>query len=218
MAKGILGTKVGMTQIFAEGGRAITVTVIEAEPCVVSQVKTVDSDGYDAIQIGMGSVKEKAKKAPLAGHFKKAGVEYLRNLVEIRVNEKENYEAGQAISVEIFAEGEKTDVVGISKGKGFAGVVKRWNFRGGPASHGSHFHRAPGSIGMCATPSRVHKGTKLPGRMGGERVTVQNLEVVRVDKDRNLLLLKGSVPGANGSLVLVKNAARGEGLRRRKHA
>lgn len=212
MAKGILGKKVGMTQVFGEGGKAITVTVIEAEPCVVSQVKTVKTDGYDAIQIGFGAVKEKAKKSPQRGHFKKGGVDYLKNLVELRLGViKDKYEVGQAISVEIFAEGEKTDVVGVSKGKGFAGVMKRWNFRGGPASHGSHFHRAPGSIGMCATPSRVFKGKKLPGRMGGDRVTIQNLEVVRVDKDRNLLLLKGSVPGANGSLVLVKNAVKARG-------
>ncbi|MDI6800074.1 MAG: 50S ribosomal protein L3 [Actinomycetota bacterium] len=211
MSKGILGKKVGMTQVFGEGGKAVTVTVIEAEPCVVCQVKTVKTDGYDAIQIGRGSVKEKAKKSPQKGHFNKAGVDYLKDLVELRLTEKDKYETGQAISVEIFAEGDKTDVVGISKGKGFAGVVKRWNFRGGPASHGSHFHRAPGSIGMCATPSRVFKGRKLPGRMGGDRVTVQNVEVVRVDKDRNLLLLKGSVPGANGSLVLIKNAVKARG-------
>lgn len=211
MSKGILGKKVGMTQVFGEGGKAITVTVIEAEPCVVCQVKTVKTDGYDAIQIGRGSVKEKAKKSPQKGHFNKAGVDYLKDLVELRLNEKGKYETGKAISVEIFAEGDKIDVVGISKGKGFAGVVKRWNFKGGPASHGSHFHRAPGSIGMCATPSRVFKGKKLPGRMGGDRVTVQNVEVVRVDKDRNLLLLKGSVPGANGSLVLIKNAVKARG-------
>ncbi|MDO8886062.1 50S ribosomal protein L3 [Candidatus Oleimmundimicrobium sp.] len=208
MSKGILGIKIGMTQIFNQDGRVIPATVIEAGPCVVTQMKSCDKDGYNAVQIGCGDIKENKVNKPLKGHFDKSKVGYKRYLAELRLDKNESFELGQSITVDIFSEGEKTDVVGISKGKGFAGVVKRWGFGGGPASHGSHFHRSTGSIGMCATPSRVLKGRKFPGRMGGKRVTTQNLEVVKVDKERNLLLLKGSVPGANGDLVLIKNAVK----------
>jgi len=209
MLKGILGKKTGMTQVFGKNGEIIPVTVIEAGPCVVAQIKTCKKDGYSAIQIGYGEIKDNKVNKPAKGHFEKAKVENKRHLAEISVEESEKFKLGQPITIDIFSEGEKTDVVGISKGKGFAGVVKRWGFGGGPGSHGSHFHRAPGSIGMCATPSRVFKGRKFPGHMGNSRVTVQNIEVVRVEKERNLLLLKGSIPGANGSLVLIKDAVKG---------
>ncbi len=209
MLKGILGKKTGMTQVFGKNGEIIPVTVIEAGPCVVTQIKTCKKDGYSAIQIGYGEIKDNKVNKPAKGHFEKAKVENKRHLAEISVEESEKFKLGQPITIDIFSEGEKTDVVGISKGKGFAGVVKRWGFGGGPDSHGSHFHRAPGSIGMCATPSRVLKGRKFPGHMGNSRVTVQNIEVVRVEKERNLLLLKGSIPGANGSLVLIKDAVKG---------
>ncbi|HDP70138.1 MAG TPA: 50S ribosomal protein L3 [Actinobacteria bacterium] len=208
MSKGILGKKIGMTQVFDESGKSIPVTVITAGPCVVTQIKTPNKDGYSAIQIGYGDVKEKRVNKPLKGHFDKAKIDSKKHLVELCVGKDEKFELAQRITVDVFNEGEKTDVVGVSKGKGFAGVVKRWGFRGGPGSHGSHFHRAPGAIGMCATPSRVLKGRKLPGRMGNKRVTAKNIEVVKVDKERNLLLLKGSVPGSNGGLVLIKNAVK----------
>ncbi len=211
MSKGILGKKIGMTQIFGQNGQAIPVTVIEAGPCVVVQTKTLNKDGYRAIQIGFGDKKEKKLNRPTKGHFDKVKAGYKKYLAELLVGKDEKFELGQLITVDIFSEGEKTDVVGVSKGKGFAGVVKRWGFAGGPASHGSHFHRAPGAVGMCATPSRVLKGKKLPGRMGGKRVTTQNIEVAKVDKERNLLLLRGSVPGANGNLVLIKNAIKASG-------
>lgn len=208
MMKGILGKKLGMTQLFGEDGRLSPVTVIEAGPCVVTQVKEEKEDGYSAIQIGYGDIKEKQVNKPLKGHFAKAKVSPTRYLAEIAVAEGEEYKAGQVIKADIFSQGDRADVVGISKGKGFTGVVKRWGFRGGPGSHGSHFHRAPGSIGACATPSRVYKGKRMPGQTGNKRVNIQNLEVVKVDPERNWLFLKGSVPGARGSLVMVKQSVK----------
>lgn len=205
MAKGILGKKIGMTQIFNEEGQAIPVTVIEAKPNVVIQKKTEETDGYNAIQIGFEDIKESKVNKPLRGHLKKAGVEPKRHLKEIRTNNIENYEVGQEIKVDIFKEGEKVDIVGTSKGKGFAGTVKRWNFSRGPMTHGSRYHRGPGSLGAGTDPARVFKGKKLPGRMGGEKVTVRNLEVVRVDPEKNVILVKGSVPGPRKGLLFLKN-------------
>jgi len=204
MAKGILGKKIGMTQIFDEEGQAIPVTVIEAKPNVVVQKKTVEIDGYNAIQIGFEDIKEHKLNKPLLGHFKKVGVSPKRYLKEIRTEDVEKYEVGQEIKVDIFKKGEKVDVVGTSKGKGFAGAIKRWNFSRGPMSHGSRYHRRPGSLGST-DPARVFKGRKLPGRMGGERVTIRNLEIVKVDPEKNMLLIKGSVPGPKKGLVLIKN-------------
>jgi large subunit ribosomal protein L3 len=212
MPRGILGKKLGMTQIFKEG-EVIPVTVIKAGPCVVTQIKSEDKDGYSAIQIGFEEAKEKHVNKPLKGHFEKAGVPPHRYLAEVRLEngEKENYKLGQKITVDIFKEGEKVDVTGVSKGKGFAGVVKRWGFRGFPASHGARYHRAGGSIGMAAFPARVIKGMKMPGRMGNRKVTVQNLEIVDIDKEKNLLLVKGAVPGHKGSLIFIKEAVKVKG-------
>ncbi len=204
--KGILGEKVGMTQIF-DDTRAIPVTVIKAGPCFVTQVKTVDTDGYDAVQLAFATPKRTTR--PMQGHFEKAGVQPARHLVEVRTDDAGSYQPGQQVSVDIFSEGEKADVVGVSKGKGFAGPMKRHGFGGLKASHGTHrVHRAPGSIGACATPSRVFKGMRMAGRMGADRVTVLNLEVVQVDPERNLLLVKGAVPGPDGGLVLIRSAVK----------
>ncbi len=212
MPRGILGKKLGMTQIFKEG-EVIPVTVIKAGPCVVTQIKSEDKDGYTAIQIGFEEAKEKNINKPLKGHFERAGVSLHRYLAEVRLKngERENYKLGQKITVDIFKEGEKVDVTGVSKGRGFAGVVKRWGFRGFPASHGARYHRAGGSIGMAAFPARVIKGMKMPGRMGNRKVTVQNLEIVDIDKEKNLLLLKGAVPGHKGSLIFIKEAVKTKG-------
>lgn len=203
MAKGILGKKIGMTQIFAEDGQVIPVTVVEAGPCVVVQKKTEEVDGYNAYQIGFGKMKPKHIKKPLKGHFEKAGVDAKKHLREVDYDQE--YNAGDEIKVDIFAEGEKVDVVGISKGKGYAGTIKRWNFHRGPMAHGSKFHRAPGSLG-AVDAARVFKGKKMSGRLGGERVTIQNLEVVRVDLERNIILIKGSIPGPKKGIVLVRHA------------
>jgi large subunit ribosomal protein L3 len=203
--KGILGEKLGMTQIFTEDGRALPVTVIQAGPCKVVQVKTPETDGYSAVQLGYAE-RGNAKK-PMVGHFAKAGVEPMRYVVEMRTDEA--FEAGQEITVDIFAQGERTDVVGVSKGKGFAGVMKRHGFSGLSASHGTEKkHRSPGAIGACATPSRVYRGTRMAGQMGNERVTVLNLEVVEADAERGLLLLRGAVPGPNGGLVMVRSSVK----------
>jgi large subunit ribosomal protein L3 len=212
MPRGILGKKLGMTQIFKEG-EVIPVTVIKAGPCVVTQIKSEDKDGYSAIQIGFEEAKEKHVNKPLKGHFKRTGITPQKYLAEVRLEngEKENYKLGQKITVDIFKEGEKVNVTGVSKGKGFAGVVKRWGFRGFPASHGARYHRAGGSIGMAASPARVIKGMKMPGRMGNRKVTVQNLEIVNIDKEKNLLLLKGAVPGHRGSLIFIKEAVKAKG-------
>jgi large subunit ribosomal protein L3 len=204
MARAILGRKLGMTQVWGEGDRLIPVTVIEAGPCVVSQLKTIKRDGYSAVQLAYGDIKPSKVNKPMAGHFKKAGVEPRRHVAEIRLDEGESHKVGEQVKVDIFEAGSNVHVTGTSKGKGFQGVMKRHNFKGGPGGHGSHFHRAPGAIGQCATPSRVFKGIGLPGHMGDETVTVRNLEVVRVDTEQNLLLLKGAVPGGKGSLLVIR--------------
>lgn len=206
MVTTILGRKLGMTQVWSEDDRLIPVTVIEAGPCVVTQVKTDKTDGYSAIQIGFGDIAERKVNKPMAGHFEKAGVEPKRHLTEVRSDSAPALKAGDTITVEQFADTKSVHVSGVSKGKGFAGVIKRHNFRGGPGGHGSHAHREPGSIGQCATPSRVFKGKKLPGHMGSETVTVKNLDVVRIDAEQNLLIVKGAVPGAKGALLTVRAA------------
>jgi len=205
--KGILGEKLGMTQVFTESGRAVPVTVIQAGPCRVVQVKTPERDGYAAIQLGFRSRSRTSK--PLGGHFAKAGVEPTRDLVELRTDDASSYEPGQEIRVDVFAPGQRTDVVGVSRGKGFSGTMRRHGFHGLSASHGTkRKHRSPGSIGAAATPSRVFKGTKMSGQLGNERVTVLNLEVVEADAERGLLLLKGAVPGAPGSLLMVRSSVK----------
>ncbi len=211
--KAILGEKLGMTQVFDDESRAIPVTVVKAGPVHVVQVKTVENDGYNAIQISYGEVKQSKVNKPTAGHFAKAGVAPAAHLVEIKVDDPEEYEVGQEIKVtEVFEAGIRADVSGVSKGKGFAGVMKRHNFSGQGASHGNHkTHRAPGAIGACATPARVFRGKRMPGRMGGEKVTTLSLEVAGVDEERGLLLLKGSVPGPKGSVVLVREAVKARG-------
>ena len=205
--RGILGKKVGMTQVFQEDGSVVPVTVIEAGPCYVTQVRTEKRDGYRAVQLGYEPAKEKHLTKGQMGHLDQAGVSPLRYLREIRIREDEAFELGQEVLVDIFEPGERVDVVGKSKGRGFTGVVKRYGFAGGPKTHGqSDRLRAPGSIGACASPGRVWKGQRMPGRMGGKRVTSQNIEVVLVDPDRNLLAVKGSVPGPKGGFVIVKEA------------
>ena len=205
--KGIIGKKVGMTQVIKDNGEVVPVTVIEAGPCYVVQVRTPEKDGYRAVQLGFEKVKPKKLTKGERGHLERAGVPMLRYLREIRMRSNESYEVGQVIRADIFQPGERVDVVGKSKGRGFAGVVKRHHFGGGPHTHGqSDRERAPGSIGACATPGRVWKGMRMPGHMGAKRVTAQNLEVVLVDPDRNLLAVKGSVPGPNGGLVIIKEA------------
>ncbi|MER2473903.1 50S ribosomal protein L3 [Photorhabdus laumondii] len=206
---GLVGKKVGMTRIFTEDGVSIPVTVIEIEDNRVTQVKDLDNDGYRAIQVTTGSKKASRVNKPEAGHFAKAGVEAGRILREFRLSEGEEYAVGQSISVEIFADVKKVDVTGTSKGKGFAGTVKRWNFRTQDASHGNSLsHRVPGSIGQNQTPGKVFKGKKMAGQLGNERVTVQSLDVVRVDAERNLLLVKGAVPGSTGGNLIVKPAVK----------
>ena len=206
---GLVGRKVGMTRIFTEEGVSIPVTVVEVEVNRVSQVKTVETDGYNAIQVTCGSKKANRVSKPEAGHFAKAGVEAGRGLWEFRLESGEEFAVGAELSVEIFNEIKKVDVTGTSKGKGFQGAVKRWNFRTQDMTHGNSLsHRAPGSIGQCQTPGRVFKGKKMAGHMGSERVTTQNLEIVRVDAERNLLLIKGAVPGSTGGNVIVKPAVK----------
>lgn len=208
--KAILGEKIGMTQVFDDEARAIPVTVIKAGPCFVTQIKTKDVDGYSAIQISFRELPARKVNKPMAGHYAAAGVAPSRHLVEIRVDNPGDYKVGQEIKVaDVLVKGGKADVAGISKGKGFQGVIKRHNFSGQGASHGVHkVHRAPGSIGACATPARVFKGKKMPGRMGGERVTTLNVEIVDVDAERGILMLGGSVPGPSGSVVLVREAVK----------
>ncbi len=206
MINAIYGTKVGMTQLFDEDGKVIPVTVIEAAPNTVCQIKTTDTDGYEAVQLGFGTIKEKHLNKPMTGHFAKHGVEPTRHLREVRVDSAAEHELGEKVTVANFAEVKKVDVTGTSKGKGFAGVMRRYNFGGGPGGHGAHFHRAPGSIGQCASPSRVFKGVRLPGHMGCDTITTKNLEVVRVDEDMNLILLKGAVPGGKNGVVRIRMA------------
>jgi large subunit ribosomal protein L3 len=205
MSKGIIGKKLGMTQVFADDGATVGVTVVEVEPSVIVQVKTKDKDGYEAIQLGYGRIKQKNVTKPLQGHFNKANKGFFRNLKEFQA-ESGKYESGQEITAEIFQVGDFVDVVGTSKGKGFAGVVKRHGFGGCRATHGSMHHRAPGSIGASADPARVFKGTRMGGQMGNVRKTIQNIQVWQVRSDRNLLLLKGSVPGSENGFILIKKA------------
>ena len=201
MLQGFLGKKIGMTQIFREDGRVVPVTVIEAGPCVVTQVKTLESDGYEAVQLGFGDVKRRNK--PQAGHLKNSKLS--RCLREVSTDDTSEFEVGQTIGVDIFEAGEKIDVIGKSKGRGFAGVMKRWNFGGGPRTHGqSDRARAPGSIGGGTTPGKVYKGLKMAGHMGNRRITVKGLEIVEIDFERNLLLVKGGIPGATNSLVQIR--------------
>jgi len=204
MKKGLIGKKVGMTQIFAEDGRRIPVTVVEAGPCVVVQKKTVQTDGYDAIQVGFAAKEAHKATRPIVGHCKAAGQGAFTHLRELRLENVDGYSVGDVITAETFAPGDVVDVTGTSIGKGFQGVVKRWGFKGGRSSHGSRFHRAPGSIGCSATPSRVFKGKRMPGQMGNKRVTIQRLQVVRVDAADNLLLIKGAIPGSTNGVVVVK--------------
>lgn len=207
MTKGILGRKIGMTQVFAENGDLIPVTVVEAAPNVVLQMKSVETDGYEAIQLGFEDKREKLSNKPEKGHVAKANTAPKRFVREFRGADLGQYEVGQEVKVDIFAEGEIVDVTGISKGKGFQGAIKRHGQSRGPMAHGSRYHRRPGSMGPVA-PNRVFKGKLLPGRMGGEQITVQNLEIVKVDAERNLLLIKGNVPGARKALVKIKSAVK----------
>jgi large subunit ribosomal protein L3 len=204
MINAIYGKKIGMTQLFDEDGKVIPVTVIEAAPNKVCQVKTTATDGYEAVQLGFGTIKEQKVNKPMAGHFAKQGVEPVRYLREVRVADGAEHTVGEEVTVANFAEVKKVDVTGTSKGKGFAGVMRRYGFGGGPGGHGAHFHRAPGSVGQCAYPSRVFKGVRLPGHMGCDTVTTKNLEVVRVDEDMNLIMLKGAVPGGKNGVVRIR--------------
>ena len=207
LTKAILGKKIGMTSIFNDAGEAVAVTLIEAGPCVVVQKKTVENDGYSAIKVGYEDIKEKKLNKPDLGQFKKHQLKPKKYLKEFKLQDADKYNVGDEIKVDMFQPGDRVDVVGISIGKGFAGGVKRWNFNRGPMSHGSMYHRRPGS-GGATDPARVFKGRKLPGHLGAERVTVQNLEVVKVDVDKNLLIIKGSVPGPKKSLLFIKNTVK----------
>ena len=208
MKKAILATKVGMTQIFNEDGTLIPVTVLQAGPCVVTQVKTEENDGYASVQVGFGEIREKLVNKPETGHFKKAGVEVKRFVKEFKFENAAEYEVGQEIKADIFAAGDKIDATAISKGKGFQGAIKRHGQSRGPMTHGSKYHRHAGSNGACSDPSRVFKGKGMPGQMGNVQVTVQNLEIVRVDTENNLLLVKGAVPGPKKSLVTIKETVK----------
>jgi large subunit ribosomal protein L3 len=206
---GILGTKLGMTQVFNEAGQVVPVTVVQAGPCVVTSVRTPDTDGYSAVQLGYGEINPRKVTKPVAGLFEKAGVTPRRYLAEIRTEGASEYTLGQEVTAGVFEAGQKVDVSGKSKGKGFAGVMKRHGFKGLSSSHGTQRkHRSPGSIGACATPGRVFKGVRMAGRMGAAKTTVQGLTVQAVDNDKNLLLIKGAIPGANGSLVVVRSTVR----------
>ena len=209
MQKALIGKKIGMTQIFDEKGKVVPVTVVEAGPCVVSQLKTVETDGYEAVQIGFGDIKPKHVTKPLQGHFKKADVAPKKVLKEFRFDDCSAYELGQIIKADVFETGDKVDVTGKSKGKGYAGVIKRWNFARLKESHGTGPNaRHGGSMGACSSPSRVWKGKKMAGHLGAEKVTVQNLTVVKIDAENNLLAIKGAVPGPNGGYVVVKDSVK----------
>jgi large subunit ribosomal protein L3 len=206
--RGIVGEKLGMTQVFVET-RAVPVTVLKAGPCLVAQIRTRDTDGYDAVQLAYGQLRPRDVNRPTKGHFEKTGSEAMRHLVELRTDDAAAYAPGQQVTADIFAPGDTVDVVGVSKGKGFSGVMKRHGFAGLRASHGvERKHRSPGSIGACATPSRVFKGMPMAGQAGNQRVTVLNLEVIQSDPERGLLLVKGAVPGPNGGLVMVRSAVK----------
>ena len=208
MKKAILGTKVGMTQLFAEDGKVIPVTVIQAGPCTVVQKKTVETDGYEAVVVGYGEVREKSLNKPQKGKFAKADVAFKKYLREFRLDDISSLNVADEIKADVFEAGEKVDVSGISKGKGFAGPMKRWGLHRGPMSHGSGYHRGSGSMGACSNPGRVMKGKKLPGHMGVVKVTVQNLEIVKVDAEAGLILVKGAIPGNKGGLVTVRNGVK----------
>ncbi|ELC8449403.1 50S ribosomal protein L3 [Clostridium perfringens] len=208
MKKAIIGKKVGMTQIFDENGRVIPVTVVEAGPCVVVQKKTVETDGYDAIQVGFGELREKLVNKPRKGHFAKAGVSLRRTLKEFRMEDIANYNVGDEIKVDTFEIGDKVDVSGVSKGKGFQGTIKRWNASRGPMSHGSKFHRAPGSMGAASDPSRTFKNKRMPGHMGAKNTSVLNLEVVKIMPEKNIILIKGGIPGPNKGTVVIRNSVK----------
>ena len=210
MKKALIGKKVGMTQIFGENGVVIPVTVIEAGPCVVAQVKTLENDGYEAVQLGFGEVKENKVNKPVKGHFAKSNVQPKKHLREFRLDSIEGIKVGDELKADVFTEGEKIDVQGTSKGKGFQGVIKRHGQHRGPMGHGSMYHRRPGSMGPTSTPGRVFKGKKLPGHMGHVTVTIQNLDVVKVDMDKNVILVKGSVPGAKGAILKIKSAVKAQ--------
>ena len=208
MKKSLLGQKVGMTQIFTEDGNMIPVSVIVADPNVVVQVKTTDKEGYDAIQVGYGVIRDKLVNSPQKGHFKKAGIQFKRHLREFRLEDCSPYNIGTEIDVNIFSQGEKVDVIGVSKGKGFQGTIKRWNGHRGPMSHGSKFHRSVGSMGASSDPSRTFKNKKMPGRMGGRKCTVQNLEIVKIIPEKNVILIKGCIPGPNKSIVQIRDCVK----------
>jgi large subunit ribosomal protein L3 len=213
--KGILGRKIGMTQVFDEDGHAVPVTVVEAGPCRVAQIKTLEKDGYSAVQLSFGAPKRTTK--PVAGHFAKAGIDPQRYLVELRLEDSGPHEVGAEIKADVFEAGELVDVVGVTKGKGFAGVMKRHHFAGMSATHGTQRkHRSPGSIGACATPARVFKGVRMAGHMGHQRVTTLNLKVIKVDPERNLMLIRGAIPGPKGGLLMVRSAIRLRQRERRK--
>ena len=209
MNKAIIGKKLGMSQIFTADGTVIPVTVIEAGPCAVTQVKTIDRDGYEAVQLAFGDVKEKNVNKPMLGQFKKANVAPKRYLKEFKFSNYADYQVGQEIKCDVFAAGEKVDVTGTSKGHGFSGTIKRWNASCGPMAHGSKFHRAPGSLSACSSPSRVFKNHKMPGHYGVDTTTLQNLTIAKVDSERNLLLVKGGIPGPKGGMVIVKQTIKG---------
>lgn len=208
MNKGLIGKKLGMTQIFDEQGKVIPVTVIEAGPCVVAQVKTIETDGYNAIQLGFGDIKESKINKPEKGHFAKSKLTPKKHLREFRLDSIENINVGDELKADTFATGDQLDIQGTSKGKGFQGVIKRHGQSRGPMGHGSMYHRRPGSMGPTSTPGRVFKGKKLPGHMGSQTITIQNLEVVRVDLDKNVILVKGSVPGAKGAILKLKTSVK----------
>ncbi|MBA5851766.1 50S ribosomal protein L3 [Clostridium sp. cel8] len=205
MKKAILGRKLGMTQIFDDNRKVVPVTVVEAGPCVVLQKKTMERDGYEAIQVGFDDIREKLVNKPLKGHFKKAGASLKRFVKEFKLEDISAYEVGQEIKADIFEAGERVDVSGISKGKGFQGTIKRWNAQRGPMSHGSKFHRAVGSMGAASDPSRTFKNMKMPGHMGNENVTILNLQIAKVIPEKNLILIKGGVPGPNRGFIMIKN-------------
>ena len=208
MKKAIIGKKIGMTQLFDQAGKVIPVTVVEAGPCVVTQKKTIENDGYESVQIGYGEITEKHLTKPLKGHFAKADVAAKKYLREFRLDDCSAVNVGDLIKADAFVVGEKVDVTAKSKGHGYAGTIKRWGTHRGPMTHGSHYHRGPGSLGACSSPSRVFKGKRLPGHYGVDKVTIQNLSLVKIDTERNLLLVKGSVPGPKGGLLMVKNAVK----------
>ncbi len=209
MNKAIVGKKIGMSQIFNEDGKVIPVTVVEAGPCPVVQKKTVEKDGYEAVQVAFGTINSKNVNKPIAGHYKKAGVEAKRVLKEFKFDNCADFAIGQEIKADIFAVGDKVDITGTSKGKGFSGTIKRHNFHIGPMAHGSGYHRGVGSMGSCSSPSRVFKNKKMPGQYGNTKSTVQNLQIVKVDAERNILLVKGGIPGAKGGIVIVKQSCKG---------